>query len=132
MCIRDRLLGGDIRPEAVAAARTNIGPRYKPIDGREWDAASLPLAAGAVDRVVCNLPFGKKIGELWELQTLYGRSAGEMARVLKPGGVAVLLTSERAALERALAAAEVLYIERLMPVEVLGQEAFFFKLKKVI
>ena len=127
-----QLLGGDIRPEAVAAARTNIGPRYKPIDLREWDAASLPLAAGAVDRVVCNLPFGKKIGEPWELQTLYGRSAGEMARVLKPGGVAVLLTSERAALERALAAAEVLYIERLIPVEVLGQEAFFFKLKKVI
>ena len=127
-----QLLGGDIRPEAVAATRTNIGPRYKPIEVREWDAASLPLAVSAVDRVVCNLPFGKKIGESWELQTLYQRSASEIARVLKPGGVAVLLTSERAALERALATAEILYIERLMPVEVLGQEAFFFKLKKVI
>ena len=127
-----QLLGGDIRPEAVAATRNNIGPRYKPIEVREWDAVSLPLAVSAVDRVVCNLPFGKKIGESWELQTLYQRSASEIARVLKPGGVAVLLTSERAALERALATAEILYVERLMPVEVLGQEAFFFKLKKVI
>ena len=101
-----QLLGGDIRPEAVRAARTNIGPRYKPIQLREWDAVSLPIADGAVDRVACNLPFGKKIGEPWELQTLYQRSAGEMARVLKLSGVVVLLTSERAVMEEALAAAE--------------------------
>ena len=71
-----------------------------------------------------------RLGEPWELQTLYQRSAGEMARVLKLSGVVVLLTSERAVMEDALAAAEALYIERLIPVEVLGQKAFFFKLKK--
>ena len=125
-----RLLGGDIRPEAVAATRTNIGPRYKPIEVREWDAGSLPLKDGSVDRVVCNLPFGKKVGEPWEMKSLYERFVPELDRVLKGGGAAVLLTSERKTLEAALRGAEMLYLERLMPVEVLGQRAFFFKLKK--
>lgn len=125
-----QLLGGDIRPEAVAATRTNIGPRYKPIEIREWDATNLPLDDGSVDRVVCNLPFGKKVGEPWEMRSLYERFVVELDRVLKGGGVVVLLTSERKLLEAALRGAKTLYLERLMPVEVLGQGAFFFKLKK--
>ena len=125
-----QLLGGDIRPEAVAATRTNIGPRYKPIEIREWDAVGLPLKDVSVDRVVCNLPFGKKVGEPWEMQSLYERFVPELDRVLKGGGTAVLLTSERKLLKAALRQAEMLYLERLIPVEVLGQRAFFFKLKK--
>ena len=127
-----QLLGGDIRPEAIAATRTNIGPRYKPIAVREWDAGSLPLANDSVDRVACNLPFGKKVGEPWELRSLYQRFASELERVLRGGGVAVLLTSERKLLEEALALLQTLYIERLLPIEVLGQKAFVLKLKKVI
>jgi 23S rRNA G2445 N2-methylase RlmL len=127
-----QLLGGDIRPVAVAATRTNIGPRYQPIAVREWDAGSLPLADDSVDRVACNLPFGRKVGEPWELRSLYERFASELERVLRGGGVAVLLTSERKLLEEALALLQTLYIERLFPVEVLGQKAFVLKLKKVI
>ena len=72
-----QLLGGDIHPEAVAATRTNVGPRYKPIDIRQWDARDLPLDDGSVDRVVCNLPFGKKIGEPQALRPLYEGFASE-------------------------------------------------------
>lgn len=125
-----QLLGGDIRAQAVAATRTNIGPRYKPIEVREWDAGSLPLDEGSVDRVVCNLPFGKKVGEPREMRSLYERFVSEVDRVLKSGGAAVLLTSERKILELALRETKMLYLERLVPVEVLGQRAFFFKLKK--
>ena len=80
-----QLLGGDIRPDAVAATRTNVGPRYKPIDIRQWDARDLPLDDGSVDRVVCNLPFGKKIGAPQALRPLYEGFASEVARVLKAG-----------------------------------------------
>ena len=97
---------------------------------REWDAGSLPLDEGSVDRVVCNLPFGKKVGEPREMRSLYERFVSEVDRVLKSGGAAVLLTSERKILELALRETKMLYLERLMPVEVLGQRAFFFKLKK--
>ena len=125
-----QLLGGDIRPDAVAAARTNIGPRYKPIAIREWDVRDLPLGDGSVDRVVCNLPFGKKIGEPQALRPLYEGFAREVARVLKAGGVAVCLTSERALLAEAFGAWPGLYMERVFPVEVLGQQAFCCKLNK--
>jgi len=64
------------------------------------------------------------------MQSLYERFVPELDRVLKGGGTAVLLTSERKLLEAALRQAEMLYLERLIPVEVLGQRAFFFKLKK--
>ncbi len=126
-----QLLGGDIRPAAVAATRTNIGPRYKPIAVRQWDARDLPLADGSVDRVVCNLPFGKKMGERQALRPLYEGFAREVARVLKPGGVAVCLTSERTLLAKAFGAWPQLYLERTFPVEVLGQPAFCCKLKKL-
>ena len=125
-----QLLGGDIRPDAVAATRTNVGPRYKPIDIRQWDARDLPLDDGSVDRVVCNLPFGKKIGEPQALRPLYEGFASEVARVLKAGGVAVCLTSERNLLAEAFGVWPDLYMERVFPVEVLGQQAFCCKLKK--
>ena len=125
-----QLLGGDIRSAAVAAARTNIGPRYKPIAVRQWDARDLPLGDGSVDRVVCNLPFGKKIGEPQALRSLYEGFAGEVVRVLRAGGVAVCLTSERTLLAEAFGAWPALYMERVYPVEVLGQRAFCCKLKK--
>ena len=126
-----QLLGGDLCPTAVAATRTNIGPRYQPIAIRQWDARNLPLGDGSVDRVVCNLPFGKKIGEPHALRPLYAGFAREVARVLKPGGVAVCLTSERTLLAEAFGAWPVLYMERVYPVEVLGQRAFCCKLKKL-
>lgn len=126
-----QLLGGDMSPAAVAAARTNIGPRYKPIAIRQWDALDLPLGDGSVDRVVCNLPFGKKIGEPQALRPLYEGFAREVARVLKAGGVAVCLTSERTLLAEAFGAWPALYMERVFPVEVLGQRAFCCKLKKL-
>ena len=126
-----QLLGGDIHPAAVAAVRTNIGPRYKPIAIRQWDARDLPLGDSSVDRVVCNLPFGKKIGEPQALRPLYEGFAREVTRVLKAGGVAVCLTSERVLLAEAFGAWPALYMERVYPVEVLGQRAFGCKLKKL-
>lgn len=126
-----QLLGGDIRPEAVAAARINIGPRYKPIEIREWDATALPLADGAVSRIVCNLPFGGKVGSHAENRELYGRFVAEAARVLLHGGVMVLLTGERQLLDRSLARFSQLLVERVQPIFVLGRRAFIFKIRRI-
>ncbi len=126
-----QLLGGDIREEALAAAHTNIGPRYKPIELRAWDACQLPLEAGSVSSATCNLPFGKKVGEKSELRELYARFVPELRRVVVPGAVAVLMTSERAWLEQAMAGGDYFYCERLLPLWVLGQKAFLFKLRVI-
>ncbi len=124
-----QLLGGDIAPRALEAARSNIGPRYKPIELREWDACALPLEDETATRAACNLPFGKKVGRPDQLRELYARFVPELRRVLVPDAVAVLLTSERALLEAVLGREGGFYNERLLPVWVLGQKAFLFKLR---
>jgi 23S rRNA G2445 N2-methylase RlmL len=125
-----QLLGGDIRPAAVAAARANIGPRYQPIEIREWDATALPLPDRAVSRIACNLPFGRKVGSPRENRTLYAGFAAEAARVLRKGGVMVLLTSERRLLKEALGRCPEVAVERICPVFVLGRKAYIFKTRR--
>ena len=53
-----QLIGGDSSPEMLAAARENVGPRYKPIDLHAWDATAIALGAASVSKVVTNLPWG--------------------------------------------------------------------------
>lgn len=131
-CARYRqLLGGDVRPDALEAARSNIGPRYKPIELRIWDACNLPLDTGSVGAAACNLPFGKKVGSRGELADLYARCVPELRRVLGSGAAAVLLTSERALLERTLQRADIFYCERMLSLTVLGQRAFAFALRAI-
>lgn len=96
------LLGGDSDPAAVAAALDNIGPRYKPVSVRRWDARALPLEDGSVSRIATNLPFGKQVGSPQENRTLYPALLAEWVRVLRPGGRMVLLTGDVETLQRAL------------------------------
>ena len=55
-----QIYGGDLRDEAVSAALTNIGNKYKPITVQAWDARDLPFDSQTIDKIVCNLPFGKQ------------------------------------------------------------------------
>lgn len=121
------LLGGDIREEAVSATRLNVGPKYKPIGICRWDATRLPVADGVVSRIVCNLPFGKKIGSQSENVGLYSRFLDEGARVLKPSGKMVLLTSESDLLRRCVSKVG-FHIQKTVEIEVLGQDATVFEI----
>jgi 23S rRNA G2445 N2-methylase RlmL len=84
-------LGLDIHPEAVAAAAANKAAAKRAHFSRA-DARALPLADASVDRIVCNLPWGKQILSEGEIGALYRRALPECARVLRPGGRLVLLT----------------------------------------
>ena len=88
------LLGGDSDRDTLEAARENIGPRYKPIEIKQWDAAALPLENSSVDKIVSNLPWGMKHGSHPDNRRLYPRLIAEFRRVLKPGGTMVLLSAE--------------------------------------
>jgi tRNA (guanine6-N2)-methyltransferase len=88
------LLGGDSDRQILEAARENIGPRYKPIELREWDAAALPIDDASVARIITNLPWGRKSGSHEENRRLYPRLLSEFRRVLDPQGLMVLMTSE--------------------------------------
>ena len=118
-----KLLGGDQDSAAVRAARQNVGPRYQPIELREWDARALPLAEGSVSAVICNLPFGKQIGSPAQVRQLYPALLKEWSRVLAPEGRMVLLTSEHALLTHAVAGAQGLRVRERIPLLVRGLPA---------
>jgi SAM-dependent methyltransferase len=91
-----QILGGDILPDRVQAARQNVLGRRREerITIRQWDAQKLPLDDGAVDKVATNFPFGKQVGSPAELPRLYQGVLAELQRVVQPGGRIVLLSSE--------------------------------------
>lgn len=88
------LLGGDSDRDTLEAARENVGPRYKPIEIKLWDATALPLETASVNKIVSNLPWGMRHGSHPENRRLYPRLITEFRRVLKAGGTMVLLSAE--------------------------------------
>ena len=125
-----RLFGGDSDPHALAAARENIGPRYQPLELREWNAAALPLARASVTKVVTNLPWGARHGTHVENRTLYPRALAEIRRVAAPGAKLVMLTAETRLMEQTLRA-EGLRPERIMRVSILGAMAAIYVVRNV-
>jgi 23S rRNA G2445 N2-methylase RlmL len=116
-----QLLGGDVAAAPLRSAAANLRSLGR-VHLQRWDARRLPLADEAVDRVVSNPPFGKQLSTPEEVGPLYGAALAEFDRVLRPGGVAVLLVADTAAL-RAAARAVGWRAVRQVPVRVLGQKA---------
>lgn len=116
------LLGGDHDAGALAAARENIGPRYKPIQLRQWDAVALPLEDASVTRVIVNLPWGRRVGSHPDNRRIYPRLMREFRRVLAPGGRLVMLSGEGNLLRESMARSE-LAPSAVLPVTILGAYA---------
>ncbi|GIG65180.1 methyltransferase domain-containing protein [Phytomonospora endophytica] len=89
------LLGGDLRDRWAMASQENLAARRVPGLALMADATMLPLPDASVDRVVANLPFGKRIGSHADNQRLYPLMLRELRRVLRPKGRAVLLTEDK-------------------------------------
>ncbi|HVQ44933.1 MAG TPA: methyltransferase domain-containing protein [Candidatus Saccharimonadia bacterium] len=118
------LLGGDIDVGAVKAAVANFGPRHKPVRIERMDARKLPLEDASVDKLVTNLPWGKQIGRPEDLPALYGGMLAEAVRVVRPGGLVVVLTSEVGVLDWALKSQPGFVVRRRVTgIEVLGRPA---------
>jgi 23S rRNA G2445 N2-methylase RlmL len=94
-------LGGDLERGAVRAAAANLRHLGAALLA-QWDSRRLPLEGAWVDRIVSNFPFGKQLASPAAIGPLYRAVAAECDRVLKPGGRAVLLVSDAAALGAAL------------------------------
>lgn len=106
-----RPVGSDVDVAALAAAAANL-PLVPGAALVRADAARLPFADRCVDRVVTNLPFGKRVGSHTGNLALYPAIAGELARVLRLDGRAVLMTEEKRLLTRSIEGARGLRVVR--------------------
>jgi len=95
-----RLIGGDISADVLAAARENSAAADVSLDLLRWDAARLPLADAAVDALLCNMPYGKKVVRFQ--RGPQNPFLEEFARVVRPGGKAALLSADRFSMDRSL------------------------------
>lgn len=125
------LLGGDARTEAVSATLSNVGPRYKPIEVRCWDARHLPLDGGSVSAAAVNLPFGRQVGTPEDNLTLYPAFLREVARVLRPRGRLVALTGDARAFEQAVRYCTGLARRETRRVQILGRHAQVYVVERV-
>jgi 23S rRNA G2445 N2-methylase RlmL len=116
------LIGSDRDPEALRAAAENIGPRFAPIELHPWDAAAIPLADGSIDKIVTNLPWGMRHGSHGENRRLYPRFIAEFKRLVRRGGLIVMLTAETRLMGE-LMARGAFRAERMLRVNVLGAPA---------
>ncbi len=110
------LFGGDLFVKPLRLAQQNIAAAHLHADLFRWDARRLPLREQSVDRVVCNLPFGRRVGSHDVNVRLYPGLLRSLARVLKPGAQAVLLSLERRLLERLLTRHKELQLLRRIPI----------------
>jgi tRNA G10 N-methylase Trm11 len=85
-----------------------------------------------MDALATNLPWGRQVGRARELPGLYGGVLAEAARVVRPGGRLVFLTSESDALRGALKDLPELKPVRVVGgVEVLGRRADIIVLERL-
>ena len=123
------LIGGDISSEALDATVVNFGRKHQPRQFFQWDARKLPLQRDTVDKIVCNLPFGETIGNQSQLTNLYRHTLKEYARVLKPRGRMVLLTSQRTTLDDELERLRFLDVRQRLTVDVRGKRAWIYVIR---
>jgi len=93
------LLGSDLSQPGLAVASSNQRHFSQGLLICA-DAAELPVMANSVGRVVANIPFGKRVGSHADNVTLYPAFLGELTRVLRPDGRAVLLTEDKSLFRR--------------------------------
>jgi 23S rRNA G2445 N2-methylase RlmL len=125
------LLGGDRYAEKVALARTNLSHFAVPGWLVQADARCLPLADGSVDKVLCNLPWGRIVANPRLNRRLYPELLAEFHRVLRPGGLAVLLTSERNLTSGLLARRQGFRLERSLHLHIGGLEPTLYVARRV-
>jgi len=79
------IVGGDFAADVVESARRN-GARGAEL--LRWEAAVLPLRTASIDKIATRFPAGNGA----QLAGRYSEWLGELQRVLRPGGRAVILT----------------------------------------
>jgi precorrin-6B methylase 2 len=126
----DRLIAGDKNREAVKALTKNLQAVGGDLAIRRLDATDMPFADGEISKIASNLPFGKQVSHPDELNLLYHELFHEWVRVVKPGGLIVVLASEIDRVRDVLSRIPELRVRAHFSIVVLGQPATILQLER--
>jgi len=144
------LIGGDAEQAALELAQQNLraaaasvrlvdtatilDPRAEPpgVVLYQGDARAIPLAAGSVDAVVSNLPWGQQVSVDADIGQLYVAIFGAIVRTLAPGGQVVLLTDQAEAMQAALATHPALRLVSSFPISLFGRHPTIYVLENML
>ncbi|HYF63010.1 MAG TPA: methyltransferase domain-containing protein [Herpetosiphonaceae bacterium] len=126
----DRLIAGDKNREAVKALTKNLQAVGGDLAIRRLDATDLPFADGEIGKIASNLPFGKQVSHPDELNLLYTEIFHEWVRVVRPGGLIVVLASEIDRVRTVLSRIPELRVRAHFNIVVLGQPATILQLER--
>jgi 23S rRNA G2445 N2-methylase RlmL len=116
-----QVIGGDILRDRVLTTAKNLVDSGGQFSLLQLDAGRLPLSTGSVDKIAVNPPFGRQIGTPEYVSRLYPQFFDELERVLRPGGIATVLSSQYDLLREVIRARSGLQMVRGYSVAVLGQ-----------
>lgn len=104
-------------------------PKLKVVEGNATNLSF--IKSDSIDKVITDPPWGSftKLSDQ-ELNSLYSGSLKEIARVLKSGGVGVILTSAQKPIEHALSNVNNVKLIKTCRILVSGQKAAIYKLRK--
>jgi 23S rRNA G2445 N2-methylase RlmL len=94
--------GSDRDPKALAMARENASAAHAALSLARASTKRLPFQTASVDLIASNLPFGRRSGSHGRNRRVYVPFFQEIARVLRPGGRALVLTLEKRLMEMVL------------------------------
>lgn len=125
------MYGIDSDSEATKISKLQIERLgIKNITIQTMDSRKLPFPSNMFSKIVTNLPFGKKYGSKAQNPSLYSECLKEWNRVLIPGGIMCLLTSDTESIESSLKALNALRILRIYRVNVLGIWSSLYCIRK--
>ncbi|HHV23951.1 MAG TPA: methyltransferase domain-containing protein [Methanosarcina sp.] len=93
-----RVIGIDAQEKLVKGALMNLVAFKLDYALMEGDACRMPLKGATINAVVTDPPYGRSAAILAEsLEKLYSSALEEIERILKPGGIAVVVSDKAAA-----------------------------------
>jgi len=121
-----RIIAGDVQKSIIESAKDNVKSSHRAIDLMLWDVSSLPIQDHTVDKVICNLPFGKQTGSQAENQYLYTAFFREIRRIIKSKGKGILLTTERDLMNEVISKYSSVNIKRKLRIDLSGLKAYIY------
>lgn len=114
-------------PELVKKLKKN--PKLRVLNGNATDLHQ--VESNSIDRIVTDPPWGKfEKMNIAQLNELYSKVLDEIARVLKPGGIAVVLSAAIDTMDKTLPGLNNLELLKSYSILVSGRKAVIYKLRR--